>query len=654
MKEHIIKSQTSNYKIDYEKELNPQQLQVVLAPGGPLLVIAGAGSGKTRTLTYRVARLVESGASPYSIMLLTFTNKAARDMLSRVERLIKIDLKKLWGGTFHHVAGLFLRRFATQVGYKPNFTIIDREDAKEIIGEVSENKRTKYTRFPKPDVLIEILSIARNTMMHPSTVIERNYQLFQDITDDILSIFNVYQERKRPLNIMDFDDLLTNWHKIVNESQEALDFHRNVVRNILVDEYQDTNKLQSEIVEKIAGRDGNIMVVGDDAQSIYSFRGANFENIISFPERFSNCKIYKLEINYRSTPPILDLANSSISKNKKQFQKTLKPVAQTGTLPMVAVCNDENEQAKFVTQKILELSGQGESLNDIAVLYRAHHHSLELQIELTQANIQFQVRSGMRFFEQAHIKDVTSYLRSVVNNKDELAWKRILKHWPRIGPATAERIWQIVSATPEPLKELASDEIRRVLPKGVKLDDLAKILLDIEEYKDAPSQAIRAVIGSNYKDYLYSTYTNVVSRVEDIQRLADYALKFESIQDIVTELVLASNFAGQGSVGEENEEDTVILSTVHQAKGLEWKYVFVIWLCDGKFPDVRSIHRDETLEEERRLFYVSCTRAKRELYLVYPYLAQERSYLVTQKPSRFIEELDDSTHEQVLIKFEPE
>lgn len=651
MKEYVLKTPAGpGPRIDYAKELNEQQLEVVLAGDGPILVIAGAGSGKTRTLTYRVARLLESGVPPSQILLLTFTNKAAREMLRRVEQLVAPLERRVVGGTFHHVGYLVLRRAAPLVGYAPNFTILDREDARDLLDDLAGQVRAvdEYRRFPKGDVLLEILSYARNASLPLERVIAERHPAFAEIQDLIAQTCRRYAARKRELNLMDFDDLLAFWHEAISRSEEELELERRQWRYILVDEYQDTNRLQSEIVERIAGEAGNLMVVGDDSQSIYSFRGARFENILEFPERHPSARVFRLEVNYRSTPEILALANSSIRHNRRQFEKTLRAVRPSGVLPEVVSAGDAGEQARFVAQQILEAHDQGLELRDVAVLYRAHYQSMELQMELTRLRIPFVVRSGLRFFEQAHVKDVAAYLKIVANPKDELAWKRVLKQVPKVGKATAEKVWRM-------LEQDREAEVAAALPKGARKGwgDLLGLLERLKGLRKAPAEMIRAVLDGGYEAYLESAYANASARVDDLRRLADFALRYSDVEAFLAELALSSGVAGQDALEVEDAADAVVLSTVHQAKGLEWRAVFVIWAADGKFPDARAL-KEGGEEEERRLFYVAATRARDRLAFVYPVLADERFTMgVIQRPSRFLKELDPGTYEKATVSSTP-
>ena len=652
MKEYVLKPAAgASYRVDYARELNEQQLQVVMAGEGPILVIAGAGSGKTRTLTYRVSRLLEGGVGPQNILLLTFTNKAAREMLHRVAALVPGDERRITGGTFHHVANLVLRRNTELAGLKPGFTILDREDARELMDDVAAGFRRddEYVRFPKGDVLLDVSSYARNTGLSVERTVPGKYPQFYEIQDLIAQACRRYEARKRDLNLVDFDDLLTMWRDLLRKHEEVREAQRKLWRYVLVDEYQDTNRLQGEIVELLSGEKGNLMVVGDDAQSIYSFRGANFENILHFPERHPGTQVFRLEVNYRSTPEILNLANSSIKNNTKQFPKTLRAVRPAGGLPEVVAAGDADEQARFVGQQVIALRDEGFDLRDVAVLYRAHYHSMELQMELTRLNIPFQVRSGLRFFEQAHIKDVAAYLKVAVNGKDELAWKRILKIIPRIGKTTAEKIWALVE------KDLTGD-VKKSIPKGAQKgwEDLVCLVGTLRTLVTTPAQMVKTVIESGYESYLQSTFANYSVRLEDLRRFADFSLRYDNVDTLLSELALTSGVAGKDAMEEAKDEESLVLSTVHQAKGLEWRAVFVLWLVEGKFPDGRAIKEEGGEEEERRLFYVAATRAKDRLYLVFPTLADER-YLfnVIQRQSRFIKELDRDTYDEATVTTDP-
>jgi DNA helicase-2/ATP-dependent DNA helicase PcrA len=648
--------------IDYAGELNEQQLAAVTAPPGPSLVIAGAGSGKTRTLIYRVAYLLEQGIPPERILLLTFTNKAAREMMRRVADLLGQELAALWGGTFHAIGNRTLRRHAGLLGFEPDFTILDREDAKHLITTCLAESAIdfKATRFPKAEVLGEIFSLALNTDRSVGEVLEQEYGFFTNLGSQIESMQQSYQSRKRANNAMDFDDLLALWLKLLREQTELREQYQRRFQFILVDEYQDTNKLQSELIDLLAARHHNLMVVGDDAQSIYAWRGANFQNILKFPQRYPETKIYKIETNYRSTPEILHVANAAISANVHQFTKELAPARKPGSKPTLVVCGDAAEQAAFVAQRVLELREEGGDLNKMAVLYRSHFHALELQLELTRRNIPFSITSGIRFFEQAHIKDATAYLKLVSNPRDELSFKRLVQLLPGIGGKGAEKLWKCYSAAPEPGLEQAGRTLDEVshsqcalrlqacagsVPKKTSVtwaQFVATIAqLEAPEVRGNAAEMLRLVVEAGYEEYLEDNYANYRSRLDDLEQLAIFAQQFASMDDFLTQLALLTNVEAEDDRPTSNDDEQLRLTTIHQAKGLEFDVVFVIMLCDGLFPSARSLEIPEGEEEERRLMYVAITRARNELYLSYPLVraGYGSSGDSLQHPSRFLHEI---------------
>jgi DNA helicase-2/ATP-dependent DNA helicase PcrA len=651
--------------IDYEKELNREQYRVVTEEGGPLLVLAGAGSGKTRTLTYRVARLLESGIQQENILLATFTNKAARSMLNRVESLINSGTRNIMGGTFHHVAHLVLRKHAHYLGYKTNFSIVDSEDSRQIIstcmGELKIDP--KLSKFPKSNILAEIISLTVNTQNTLDDVLESRYPFFLHLINEINQIACLYEQKKKELVVMDFDDLLNNCRTLLKENPDILKTLSGRFEHILVDEYQDTNIIQADIVDLLASSHRNLMVVGDDSQSIYSFRGANFNNIINFPHRYPDCKIFKLETNYRSTPEILHLANLSITNNEKQFPKELKAVRDKGMRPVMVAARNVVKQADFVAQRVTELIRSGVPLKEIAVLYRAHYHSMEMQMEFVRRDIPFDMRSGIRFFEQAHIKDVTSYMRILVNPRDELAWRRLLIMYPKVGKVTFNKIWQYLKKEENPLKAVLKDEFIKTMSKSAKpgLEECRKtimLLLELPEKERIPEKVIDVLLNrGGYRVYLQDNYSDASSREEDLIQLGNFSAQFIQMEDFLNELALLTNMAKEENVSEEDDEDKIALSTIHQAKGLEWAYVFLIWCADGMIPLQRALKEQYGEEEERRLFYVAVTRAKDQLYLCYPALDYTRSSgVLNLAPSRFIREIaplseydEDRPFEQWLL-----
>lgn len=647
-----------NAKIDYKEELNEEQLKVVTADNKPKLVLAGAGSGKTRTLTYRVAYLIETGVDPRRIILMTFTNKAAREMLNRVSMLLGGRPKGIWGGTFHHIGNRILRKYARLVGYEPNFTIMDSEDSKSLIKNIISTSgiNTTSKRFPKAKTIQRIHSYAINCRQSVQDVVMSKFNQYFEYIPQIRSILKVYHDRKLALGLMDFDDLLLNWLKLMKEHEDVREKLSAQFEHVLVDEYQDTNKIQAQIIDLLASVHQNVLIVGDDAQSIYSFRGAEFRNILEFESRYPGAQIYKLETNYRSTPQILNFANASIDQNVNQYKKVLKPVLQDGELPAVIPLQDVEQQAEFIAQRILELRDDGVELEQIGVLYRAHFHSLELQVELTRRNIPFQIRSGLRFFEQAHIKDVISFLKLLVNSRDQLAWARVLAMYPGIGKKTIEKIWRKINAETATIEEIIQDEFHENVPKRAhkswkSLTLLLKMLLEESVSRD-PAEQIKIIINRFYNGYAIDKFENYKDRLEDLEQLGIFASGYESTDDFLTEVSLQESVKGETVIGEDEEEDEekVILSTIHRAKGLEWTAVFVMYCAENFFPSARSYDEPGQLEEERRLFYVAATRAKKHLYLTYPTIAKNWDGWVVCRPSKFIKELPGGTYEKWVVE----
>jgi DNA helicase-2/ATP-dependent DNA helicase PcrA len=645
-------------QIDYAGELNEQQHAAVTAPPGPALVIAGAGSGKTRTLTYRVAYLLEHGVPPERILLLTFTNKAAREMMRRVNDILGQDLQALWGGTFHSIGNRILRKNASRLGLRPDFTILDREDSRDLIKAAIDDAKIDVTksRFPKADVVGDILSMAVNISKPILTTLEDFYSAHVEVAEEIERIGKLYAARKLDANVVDFDDLLTLWLKLLREDQDALDQYQRRFEFILVDEYQDTNSLQGEIIDLLAARHKNVMVVGDDSQSIYSWRGANFLNIIDFPKRYPGARVFKIEMNYRSTPEILQVANAAIAENVHQYPKALAAARESGEKPAHVACGDSQQQANFVAQRILELRDEGTSLADMAVLYRSHFHALELQLELRKRGISFVITSGIGFFSQAHIKDVVAFLKLATNPFDELSFKRLIRLLPGIGSKSADKIWKsflVEYQRTVSLENPLGAAIQRVLCSKSKTprpawSQFAITMAQLESpvVKTQPAKMIRLILDAVYEDHLKENYPNYAARKEDIEQLAIFSQQFNSMESFLTQLALQSDVEAEGE-REKDAEERLKLSSIHQAKGLEFKIVFVIMLCEGLFPSSRSTDSAEGLEEERRLFYVAVTRAKDELYLTYPIMRFARGEGATMtQPSRFIFEIPKNLLEE--------
>ncbi len=643
MKKYNLKPFMAKTTINYEENLNPQQLKVVREGDGPSLVLAGAGSGKTRVLIYRLAFLLEKGCDMRNILLVTFTNKAAREMINRAERLLKINLSGLWAGTFHHIGNLILRKESTTLGYSPNFGIIDKEDAKDLIEECIED--TGYNKagrlFPKKDVIANIWSLATNSLREIDEVIINNYPHLEEYISEIKRVLHLYNNKKKEANLMDFSDLLLNWFNLLKMDSIREKYAR-LFHYILVDEYQDTNRIQFEILKRLASHHGNILVVGDDAQSIYSFRAAEIKNILDFPQAFPGAKIFKLQINYRSGEEILNLANEIIKHNVSQFPKELVAIKKTHNKPIVVKTKDVYQQAQFVAQRILELNYQGIPLGEIAVLFRSRFQALEMEVELIKRNIPYLIRGGLRFFEQAHIKDVLSYLKFVANPKDELSFKRALSLHAGIGRGYAQKIWAKLSR-----ERKSEEEIVKSLPKRQKegFRRFWKIITDVKSAPDA-EEAIKIILKS-YRDYCHLTFDNPEDRMMDLEELAKMARGFPTIRRFLLDLNSYEEFKGETMVSAASRGEILVLSTIHQAKGLEWEAVFLIGFSDYEFPHPKALNSKESLEEERRLFYVATTRTKTHLYITYPQTKYTfKNGLIISRASMFLYELSPTSYEE--------
>lgn len=638
--------------IDFAAELNGQQLAAVTSPPGAALVIAGAGSGKTRALTYRVAWLLAQGVPARSILLLTFTNKAAREMLERVRSLVPGAAEGVWGGTFHAIGNRILRRHAERIGFRQGFTIMDREDQEDMMASVlaREGLATTERRFPKAEVLADIHSYSINTGASVRKVLGEKYRYFLPLEMEIERVRNLYEARKKESNSMDFDDLLCKTLELFLTNEDIAADYQDQFRHVLVDEYQDTNRIQAELVDRLARKHGNIMVVGDDAQSIYSWRGADIANILDFPKRYPGARVFKIETNYRSVPEVLDLANAAILGNEKQVPKNLSAVRKSHPVrPALVGLSTNLQQGAFVAQRVLELRDEGIELREMAILYRAHYHSMDVQLEFTRRGIPFSITSGLRFFEQAHIKDVAAFLKFAMNPRDEVAFKRMARLLPGIGNKTAENLWtQTVSAL------AGGTDFQRlqgfkVPPKCAKT--WAQFVHTLGDLVPAsgplpPAAMMEAVLFAVYDDYMKTKFANYDARRDDLATLIGFAGQFEATEEFLSQLALLGGVETADAFAGDADSEKITLSTLHQAKGLEWKVVFLIWLADGMFPSARSLETPEAVEEERRLFYVGVTRCKDELYLTYPELRLNAGYGDNfQRPSRFLSELPEALME---------
>ncbi|MBI5793504.1 ATP-dependent helicase [Candidatus Uhrbacteria bacterium] len=660
MKEFVLQDDAASrpLKIDYGRELNPEQLDVVLNGDGPCLVLAGAGSGKTRTITYRVAYLLERGVSPEQILLVTFTNKAAKEMIHRVEALLSSSFQPLTSnfqlpnsGTFHSVANRLLRIYCTELGYTKNFTILDEEDAKSLVKACIQTLSvdTGERRFPSPGVLHAMASYARNSGQALRSVVENKYQNFYELIPTIERVVELYEVRKKEADSMDFDDLLLKLRELLFTRDDIRRRLAHQFQYVLVDEYQDTNVVQSEIVRQLSSEHGNVVVVGDDAQSIYSFRAAQIKNILGFPESHPGTKTFRLTTNYRSSPEILAVANASIQQNKEQFEKKLSAMRGSLGRPNLVPAESSAQEAQFIAQRILALRSEGMPLSEMAVLFRAAFHSQALEFELMKRDIPYEYRGGMKFFERAHVKDVIAHLRVRVNPHDEVAWMRILSLMNGIGLATAQKIVSQIrdaSSLDEVVSRSLSIPSRAQTSWGILVNLLRKL-----SREEMGSDLIRVVTGGDYQDYLRAEYPDFMDRLEDLEQFAIFAEGYTSIQTLLDEVSLSADFGAVREDGSHDDEEKIVLSTIHQAKGLEWDAVFVMHLCDDKFPNPRALTEKGGLEEERRLFYVATTRARKHLFFTYPIVSGYDTLMLSQ-PSLFLQELPSGLLEEVRLKRE--
>lgn len=622
--------------LNVQDNLNDEQRAVVLGGDGPCLVLAGAGSGKTHTIAYRVAHLLEKGVSPEEILLVTFTNKAAKEMNDRINRLAGRSEKLPWSGTFHHIAVRILRQYAGLLGYENNFTILDSDDATDLLKLClrQEGIERGAKRFPSAGTVIGIMSFARNSGRTIADVMNERYPQWTPLTDTIEAIAESYEKRKGATNTVDFDDLLTLLYRLFSTNKKVCERFTEQWRYILADEYQDTNWIQGQILHSLTKHHGNILVVGDDAQSIYAFRAATIENILSFEKQYEGTRIFRLETNYRSTPEILSVANDIIEKNRRQYAKELKSVQKPADRPWVQAFADDRDEARFIVLELLQLHAEGANMGDMAVLFRAAHHSQALEMELARHGIRYDYRGGLRFFERSHVKDALAYLKIIHNPKDAVAWSRVLNLQMGIGPAGAQKIFDTIAqnGTPDDLAELGE----LLSAKGrIGWQDFVAIWRRMDAVADQhPASLISSLLSSSYVTTLEAEYADARDRIRDIEQLARVAERSSDLAAFLTEAGLSERFAQDKESG---SGDRVVLSTVHQAKGLEWHAVFVMHLAAGQFPNDRSLTEAAGVEEERRLFYVAVTRAKQHLYLTYPMVGARDTQFTG--PSPFLEEI---------------
>jgi DNA helicase II / ATP-dependent DNA helicase PcrA len=635
--------------IDYAAALNSQQFAAVTAKDGPSLVIAGAGSGKTRTLIYRVAYLIDSGVDPENILLLTFTRKSAQEMLKRAGELIGVRSEQVRGGTFHSVANMLLRRYGRSIGLEPSFTILDRSDAEDLIAlvraQLGLNEKDK--RFPRKGTIAEMFSKSENTLRSLDEIVVEEFEHFSDHLEDLEKLQRAYEMAKRQKQLVDYDDLLVLLRRLLMQDEVVRRSISSLYRYILVDEYQDTNRLQADIIRHLATSHHNVMVVGDDSQSIYGFRGATFKNIMEFPTLFPGAIIYKLEENYRSTQPILNLANRIIEVAAEKYTKHLFTRRLDGPLPALVEAAGENAQSRFIAQKILELREEGIPLDEMAVLFRSSFHSFDLEIALSRAGLPFVKRGGMKFIETAHVKDLLAHMRVVANPLDTVSWHRALMLVEGVGPKKAQDLLAAIVKADNPYHVLR--EVSGKSGKGLK--DLALTLESLSGSEDLrPAEQVNHIY-EYYLPILKTQYDDYPKRIRDLDHLHTIAEGYPELDQLLADLALEPPDGSAIDVGASDRDDErLVLSTIHSAKGLEWQCVFVIWIVDGRFPSVYSFVKDEDLEEERRLFYVAVTRAKRHLLLTYPINVFDKgSGNILSKPTRFLDHVSPAMFETLAL-----
>jgi DNA helicase-2/ATP-dependent DNA helicase PcrA len=598
-----------------------------------VLVIAGAGSGKTRTLVYRLAYLVEQGVDPGSILLLTFTRKAAQEMLSRAAHLIQHPLGQVMGGTFHGVCYQWLRRYGERLGYREGFTVMDRADQEDLLALLRERLGFKNLEgpFPRKETLAEIMGALVNKNLALEDLLYRDYPQFAPLKPHLQQIAGAYGEEKKSQALLDYDDLLLEGRRLLTGHEEVRRQLSERFQFLMVDEYQDTNRLQADLVRLLAYTHANVMAVGDDSQSIYSFRGANFRNIMDFPKLFPGTRIIKLEENYRSTQPILDLANEIIAGAGEKYTKCLFSRKSEGLRPRLFRAASENEQSRLVTALVRDLHEGGMPLNKMAVLFRAAFHSFDLEIELVRHNLPFMKFGGFKFMESAHIKDLLAHLRVAANPRDAMSWTRVLLLAPGVGRQTVKKFLANLKEGFDLKKAVAA--LAKMKPQG-GLTPLTELLLTLKD----PGRTLVARLNlalAYYEPLLIRRYDDHPKRLRDLEHLLAITARYKELRSFLNDLSLDP----PGSLADVTNptHDYLTLSTIHSAKGLEWDAVFIIWAAEGRFPAFYSLEKEEELEEERRLMYVASTRARRYLAVLFPAVGYNRQLGLTyNSPSRFI------------------
>jgi DNA helicase-2/ATP-dependent DNA helicase PcrA len=668
--------------INFREELNDEQYAAVTAEPGPSLVLAGAGSGKTRTLTYRVAWLMmEKGLHPDQLLLLTFTNKAAKEMIDRVQSLSGTLHTPRWSGTFHSICGRLLRQYGDKVGLSPSYTIMDQSDSESLMKSIikdSDKLFLKNKDNPKAKVIQSLLSYARNTRQSFDELFRDRYPWQDKIFKQVNGFVKLYDTAKREQQVVDYDDLLVLWLRVLQEFPQVREECQNRFPFILVDEYQDTNIIQADIIDAI-GQHHNIMAVGDDAQCIYTWRGAEYENIRSFPDRHPGTRIYKILTNYRSIPPILNLANNVLAMQPGDagYPKELVANREGNLKPYVVPVMDTRAQAQFLVARIEALYEEGIALKDIVILYRAHYQALDTQLEFTKRGVPFVITSGLRFFEQAHIRDFVAQLRILANPDDSPAFERLLCLLQKVGPATVRKCRLAIDKAlskqlenhqatgdlftngpdPDPdfFTAMAADEVVNKIPADSR-DDYRSLVATFLEVKPlmnredpvAPARIVEQLLDGWYGDHIRNVYPDWENREEDLQSIINFASRYDTMSELLAQLVLMNSETSDKHI--EPDDNAVRMSTIHQAKGLEYPVVFLISCADEWLPIKRAIEEGD-VDEERRLFYVAVTRAMNELYISFPMMHAVRGGGVQRlMASRFLSDIPKEAYEKLSFR----
>lgn len=633
--------------------LNKEQLEAATAPDGPLLILAAAGTGKTRTLVYRVVHLIERGVYPGEILLLTFTNRAAKEMLDRAESVTPGITSGLWGGTFHHVANRILRKYGPRIGYPNDFRILDADDQKTIMGHCIKDEGFTSKTFPKREVILSLLSGATNRGIGFDDYLDEKSDNFDVSPDTIIKVANTYIRRKFDIHAMDFDDLLVMSLRLMRDHEDIRRYYQNRFKHVLVDEYQDTNSLQSEFVDILAQAHRNLSVVGDDFQCIYSWRGSNYQNIMQFPVRYPDARVVKLEQNYRSRPEILAVANESIKHNPEQFQKVLRPTRESkGRMPTTYSVYSDQEQSSKIAEIITAAIHEGYSYSDIAILYRSHFHSIETQLMFTKTRMPYAITSGVGFFEQAHAKDVIALVRLTEFPSDWLSFSRVLALLRGMGPAGVEKLWNKMGGVFKAEEADHRNNLLSLMPEKARAQwaPISKAIADYKSEKSSIAGFITDFIDAFYESHLNNEYDNAKDRIDDIKELATEIERRGNVKEFLADIALLTNMDVESDKNSIENKPHVLLSTIHQAKGLEWPIIIILWAVEGMFPSGRSIIEDADDSEERRLFYVAVTRAKERLHIMVPRVRfMHDGGMMECDPSRFVKEIPQTLFEKSAV-----